>query len=83
MVFEDQTKMRESESVLRESRDRAEAGDRAKSQFFAHNQPRGAHSAEWHSGFHQSAARDAAQCGATRMHGDHSLEWRSAHPING
>jgi signal transduction histidine kinase len=33
MVFEDQTKMRESESVLRESRDRAEAGDRAKSQF--------------------------------------------------
>jgi len=35
MVFEDQTEMRESESVLRESRDRAEAGDRAKSQFLA------------------------------------------------
>ncbi len=35
MVFEDQTVMRENEAVLRESRDRAEAGDRAKSQFLA------------------------------------------------
>jgi PAS domain S-box-containing protein len=29
MVFEDQTEMRDNESVLREARDRAEAGDRA------------------------------------------------------
>lgn len=35
MVYEDQTEMRENEAVLRESRDRAEAGDRAKSQFLA------------------------------------------------
>lgn len=35
MVYENQTAMRENESVLCESRDRAEAGDRAKSQFLA------------------------------------------------
>jgi len=35
MIFEDQTEMRENESVLREARNRAEAGDRAKSQFLA------------------------------------------------
>ena len=35
MVYEDQTEMRANETMLRESRDRAEAGDRAKSQFLA------------------------------------------------
>lgn len=34
-VYEDQTEMRQSETVLREAKEHAEAGDRAKSQFLA------------------------------------------------